>query len=171
MAVISNTRQNCKYLVFIIYNSVHGILTYFFFLPASCNFAFWIYTCMFSTALPHSCPLKRHQKIPLQSQLCIPHFNPVYLEYVIWYYSGDIILVIYNLIRTHHSGLTAAENVLLFCSVISRSSAELRTCTFRKAFHFQVSNLLYTHFLLPSSSFNNQTKCLKGIPEEETLVT
>lgn len=130
---------------------------------------------MFSTALPHSCPLKRHQKIPLYSQLHIPHFNPLYLEYAgqpSWPSSYDTVLVICNLIRTHHSRLSAAQNVLLFCGIISGSSAELRTCIFRKAFHFQVfqvfqaRDLSYTFFITHTHTHTvliTEKKCLKGI--------
>lgn len=78
--VLDRTEMN---LVFIIHNSVHVILTSFFssILPVPCNSAFSIYTCMFSTSLPHSCPLKRHQKIPPSRPVHGPHFNPLYLEH------------------------------------------------------------------------------------------
>lgn len=68
---------------------------------------------MFSTALPHSCPLKRHQKIHLYNQLPLSHFNLLCLEscrHPSQATSYDTTLVICNLIRMHNSSLTAPVN-------------------------------------------------------------
>lgn len=115
--------------VFSICNLVHVTLTSFFYylLPVACNSVFWIYTCMFSTTLPHSCTLQRHQKIHLYNQLHLSHFNLLYLEYSrhpAQPSSYDTILVICNLIRMHNSSLTAPENC---CTSVELSAEALRS--------------------------------------------